>query len=131
MRGLLKIVCDRPITPCTVIGFFSFSPVTHKPTQREAIVCVVVVVVVALTVRVYWCETAKLCGRQQGASGGIRVNRSFQSRCFLRPISGIWVRCRGTVFISSAITLRHTLPFSTSPSHTHSSLDHFLYSLEL
>lgn len=61
------------------------------------------------------CVPAKLCERQR-CIWGIQTNPSFQPQCFVKPISEIGVRCRGTVFISSTISLHHTAPLP-SPLH--------------
>lgn len=65
----------------------------------------------------------------EGPIWGIHANPSFQPQCFLRPISEIGVRHRGTVFISSSITLHHTEPLA-SPS-TLTAVKTVFYSLEL
>lgn len=65
------------------------------------------------------CVPAKLCERQR-CIWGIQTNLSFQPQCFLKPISEIGVRCRGTVFISSTISLHHAapLPPPLHPQHS-------------
>lgn len=56
--------------------------------------------------------------KSQDPSGQSTPYLGFQPQCFPRPISKIEVRCRGTVLISSAMTLHPTLHSPLHPQHS-------------